>query len=56
MKKFKGHFSGLKFSTNRSQTSFEPYIRQLLDPEIEKSHTCCKFENFDPYPQLDIKF
>ena len=28
----------------------------LLEPKIEKSPTCCKFENFDPDPQLDIKF
>ena len=28
----------------------------LLEPKIEKSPTCCKFENFDPSPQLDIKF
>ena len=27
----------------------------LLEPKIEKSPTCCKFENFDPEPQLDIK-
>ena len=27
----------------------------LLDPKIEKSFTACKFENFHPYPQLDIK-
>ena len=29
---------------------------ELLDPKIEKSPTCSKFENFDPHPQLDIKF
>ena len=27
----------------------------LLEPKIEKSPTCSKFENFDPEPQLDIK-
>ena len=27
----------------------------LLEPKIEKSPTCFKFENFDPEPQLDIK-
>ena len=27
----------------------------LLEPKIEKSPTCFKFENFDPDPQLDIK-
>ena len=27
----------------------------LLEPKIEKSPTCCKFENLDPEPQLDIK-
>ena len=29
---------------------------KLLEPKIEKSPTCFKFENFDPDPQLDIKF
>ena len=29
---------------------------ELLDPKIEKSPTCRKFENFDPHPQLDMKF
>ena len=29
---------------------------ELLDPKIEKSFTACKFKNFDPHPQLDIKF
>ena len=27
----------------------------LLEPKIEKSPTCSKFENLDPEPQLDIK-
>ena len=29
---------------------------ELLDPKIEKSPTNGDFENFDPQPQLDIKF
>ena len=28
----------------------------LLESKIEKSPTCFQFENFDPDPQLDIKF
>ena len=28
---------------------------ELLEPKIEKSRTCYKFENFDPHPQLDIQ-
>ena len=28
----------------------------LLVPKIEKTPTFLKFENFDPDPQLDIKF
>ena len=31
-------------------------MRELLDPEIEKSPTNCESKNFDLYPQLDIKF
>ena len=27
----------------------------LLEPKIENSPTCCKFENFDSDSQLDIK-
>ena len=26
---------------------------ELLDPKIEKSHTCYKFENFNPHLELD---
>ena len=29
---------------------------ELLDPKIEKSPTYGDFQNFDPHPQLDIKF
>ena len=27
---------------------------ELLDPKIEKLHTYCDFENFEPHPQLDM--
>ena len=26
-----------------------------LEPKIKKSPTCCKFENFDPHPQLGYR-
>ena len=28
----------------------------LLEPKIENSPTCCKFENFDPDPNLTSNF
>ena len=29
---------------------------EFLDTKIEKLPTCSKFDNFDPHPQLDMKF
>ena len=49
----------LKIFWHKIQNSFlNPLASKkviLLEPKIEKSPTCCKFENFDPDPQLDIK-
>ena len=42
-----GHGQKIKITT----CTYEFYTKK-----IEKSPTRCKFENFDPDPQLDIKF
>ena len=33
-----------------------PCTYELLEPKIEKSPTFCKFENFDPTPNLTPNF
>ena len=49
----------VKNKTPHQNSNFMPPTspeNELLDPKIEKSPTCCKFQNFDPQSQLNIKF
>ena len=54
-KKKKGS-SFFNFSQKKASQLLVKKKSELLDPKIEKSFTACKFKNFDPHPQLDIKF
>ena len=54
MKNIEGHFSTSNFETPAKNKEKKKVT--CLDPKIEKSPTYGDFENFDPHPQLDIKF